>query len=175
MAELWRRTSETKKSTLQTVGKETPKKFGDLEKSKKKLDGIPEGVLEKFDELFQTSSELFFECSKFSKKDMSESFKALESHAVSLVRKKKVVTDSIDALFHIYMEQKYPKHYPRAIALKKESRLIIERVQRSIETCRPLMEEVRKKQNDSGEENSANLNDTDFGDDFDSPFDQQED
>ena len=171
MAERWRGVP-AKKGGIETVGKTPVKRFGDLGKSKKKLNGLPDSLLDRYGDLFHTCSDLFFGCSQFSKRDISEPFKDLETEAFSLVKRKNVVSDSIDALFQVYIKQEYPRQDSRAIALKRESRLIIERVQRSIENCRPLMDEVRQKRKPAGPEAPVDLDEVGFGDDLENPFDE---
>ena len=172
MADLWRRTAGSKKGTVQVTQREVAPNFGDLQKSKKKLDGVPEGILEKFDELFKKSSDLFFACSQYSKKDDSSPFTELKSGAHKLVKSKNGVEASINALFEEYKKQEFVRHDPKAVLIKKESRRIIEKTQRSIETCRPLVDEVRQKKT-ATEANGVDIESADLGSKLDNPFDQE--
>ncbi len=173
MADLWRRTHGSKKGNIQTsfeqetsVKKTTPENFGNLGKTKKKLLGFPETTVEKFEELFYISSELFSECVQFAKRNTSAPFPELEAEAIALVQKKHSVESSIDELFQEYMGKNFSGN-PKGFILKRESKLIIERAQRSIETCRPLMHEVKRMRSHFRDEsNTTRVDEIDLGDDL---------
>jgi len=178
-----------KKRKIYTIDAEKNNRGENLKKSIKKLDGFPELLIEKFEDLFNRSSELSADCSKFSKKNISVPFLEIEIEAIELAKKKNIVSSSIETLFQEYLKQNLARQNPRALLLKSESKIIIEKSQKSINECRLLMDEVRQKRktfhsqnqkdpekNDLGEDFNENhlqdLEKNDFGEDFDKVLDE---
>ncbi|MBF0277315.1 MAG: hypothetical protein HQM13_05985 [SAR324 cluster bacterium] len=169
MADLFEQKSipASRKGEISTI------KFGNLDKIEKKLIGSSEAVIEKFEELFRQCSELYNKCAQYSAKEMSDSFEELQSEALELTRRKDELESAIHELFEKYKDQNLPKLDPKAVLLKRESKLIIERVQRAIDKCRPIVEQVReKRKKNSSKKSNGPGQIVDFGEEIDNPFDE---